>query len=583
MIFTKKKLLTIFLIICFFIIIYIIVKILFHDKLDTYEYNFNNLENYKKRRNEWIKKNSKYSLENKNLKGFEIELSQKEIEFNKYLIELLKDYISQYDPQRSNDPKLSLITPKSKFPPHCYFPGVKSLYENNEIFEILNNMPKGGLLHIHSGAIADLDWILEKGIFINNNDGYNCYINLEILNNDNPYQENQKDLFKFSNIKLLPENKWIIPDIDFIRNNKEKIKDRMTMTDKLAEYESPVVWKVFELINARYSELRNYPLYTIESWSNGLLKLAQNGIHHVDIRLGFGDSDRDKMIYGAIDKILTFNKAKNFVANIYPDFTIKIILSTPRIYNPNMVLDILEVAYQLKSGLNKDSSPLSYIKNGNIINVSEEDKYILRNLIIGYDLIAEEDPNYPTIHYAEVWIKAPDIEKRYNKMLKTSKITLPFYFHDGESDWTMNENVVDAVMLGAKRIGHGFNISFFPFIKKELIKKDICLEICPISNQILQYFKDLRVHSANSLFREGVPMVLSTDDPVMFGYTGLTYDFWVATVSWGLDLKAIKRLVFNSILYSSLSSDEIKKSIEYLTKSWNSWIDFEYKKITNSI
>jgi adenosine deaminase CECR1 len=69
----------------------------------------------------------------------------------------------------------------------------------------------------------------------------------------------------------------------------------------------------------------------------------------------------------------------------------------------------------------------------------------------------------------------------------------------------------------------------------------------------------------------------------MYGYTGLTYDFWVATVSWGLDLKSIKRLVFNSILYSSLSSDEIKKSIEYLTKSWNSWIDFEYKKITNGI
>jgi adenosine deaminase CECR1 len=73
-------------------------------------------------------------------------------------------------------------------------------------------------------------------------------------------------------------------------------------------------------------------------------------------------------------------------------------------------------------------------------------------------------------------------------------------------------------------------------------------------------------------------MVLSTDDPVMFGYTGLTYDFWVATVSWGLDLKAIKRLVFNSIIYSSMSYWEIVNSLKFLNESWNVWIDKEYNK-----
>jgi adenosine deaminase CECR1 len=206
---------------------------------------------------------------------------------------------------------------------------------------------------------------------------------------------------------------------------------------------------------------------------------------------------------------------------------------------------------------------------------------MLKNLITGYDLIAEEDPNYPIINYANVWIKAHEIEKKYNEIRgnPTPKISVPFYFHDRKYDSTMNHNVVDAVMLGAKRIGHGFNIAFFPFIKKQLINRDICLEICPISNQILQYFKDLRVHSANSLFREGVPMVLSTDHPVMFGYSGLTYDFWVATVSWGLDLKAIKRLVYNSIIYSSLSQNEIEESLKYLNISWNMWIDSIYSKI----
>ena len=142
----------------------------------------------------------------------------------------------------------------------------------------------------------------------------------------------------------------------------------------------------------------------------------------------------------------------------------------------------------------------------------------------------------------------------------------------------MNKNIIDAVMLGAKRIGHGFNISFFPYIKKEIIRKDICLEIYPINNQINQYFRDLRFHYAKSMFREGIPMVLSIDNSVIFGYNGLTYDFWISTLSWDLDLKAIKRLVFNSIIYSSMSETEIMNSLRFLNASWNVWIDSECQK-----
>ena len=68
-------------------------------------------------------------------------------------------------------------------------------------------------------------------------------------------------------------------------------------------------------------------------------------------------------------------------------------------------------------------------------------------------------------------------------------------------------------------------------------------------------------------------MVLCSDDPVMFGYTGMTYDFYAASVSWQLNFKAIKRLVFNSIIYSSLSDTEKSFAIAKLTSSWNAWID----------
>ena len=40
--------------------------------------------------------------------------------------------------------------------------------------------------------------------------------------------------------------------------------------------------------------------------------------------------------------------------------------------------------------------------------------------------------------------------------------------------------------------------------------------------------------------------------PGVFGYRGVTYDWWMATMAWNLDLKALKQLALNSIHHSSL-------------------------------
>ena len=71
----------------------------------------------------------------------------------------------------------------------------------------------------------------------------------------------------------------------------------------------------------------------------------------------------------------------------------------------------------------------------------------------------------------------------------------------------------------------------------------------------------------------GVPMVLSSDDPTMFGYSGLTYDFWEAAVSWGLGLHALKRLVYNSIVYSCLDPAEVVIALQILDARWAQWVD----------
>jgi adenosine deaminase CECR1 len=142
-------------------------------------------------------------------------------------------------------------------------------------------------------------------------------------------------------------------------------------------------------------------------------------------------------------------------------------------------------------------------------------------------------------------------------------------------------------LLGAKRIGHGYALTKYPTLLKLIKQRDICIEVNPISNQVLKLVDDFRNHPAGVLFSDNYPIVISSDDPSFWEATPLSHDFYFAFLglaSAPQDLRTLKKLILNSIKYSSLTKEEKVVAHEKWLKKWNKFVKTsleEYQKCGN--
>jgi adenosine deaminase CECR1 len=147
--------------------------------------------------------------------------------------------------------------------------------------------------------------------------------------------------------------------------------------------------------------------------------------------------------------------------------------------------------------------------------------------IVGFDLVGHEDPLLPL----KVYI--PEL-LRFKQRCQEENLDIPFVFHAGETledGGDADMNLYDAIVLNTKRIGHGLSIARHPALIDAVKERDICIEICPISNQVLGYTASICSHpSLLALLHRDVPVALSSDDPSVFENFGLSYDFYQMVV-----------------------------------------------------
>jgi aminodeoxyfutalosine deaminase len=117
-------------------------------------------------------------------------------------------------------------------------------------------------------------------------------------------------------------------------------------------------------------------------------------------------------------------------------------------------------------------------------------------------------------------------------------------------------------LLGAERIGHGIAAIRNPDLMDLLAERQIALEICPQSNLrtgalallLGRVRPQMKHHPLARLFRHGIPVALSTDDPAMF-HTTLLQEYENARLM-GLTEPELLRLAQMSFDHAFLSEVE---------------------------
>lgn len=144
------------------------------------------------------------------------------------------------------------------------------------------------------------------------------------------------------------------------------------------------------------------------------------------------------------------------------------------------------------------------------------------DLICGFDLVGAEDRPNNVGFYADLLLAFTDACGRLG-------IHIPFMFHAGEtlldrggSDNPDNSNLYDALLLNAVRIGHGYSLTKHPMLIERYKQQNIALELCPISNELLNLCGNAREHPYPALLAAGLHCTLNADNPALFRYVSHT-------------------------------------------------------------
>ena len=190
-----------------------------------------------------------------------------------------------------------------------------------------------------------------------------------------------------------------------------------------------------------------------------------------------------------------------------------------------------------------------------------ETKLAYPHLIAGFDLVGHEDPGPPLAELVPYLF-------HFRKLCAQERVNIPFFFHAGETTTTgtpADQNLFDAILLGTRRIGHGFSLYKHPLLMNMVRDRRVCIECCPVSNEVLRLTSSILTHPLPAMLAQGVPVSLCNDDPAILGQgsSGMSHDFWQALQGIeSLGLEGLGALAENSVRWAAFEDLDNKNWTE---------------------
>ncbi|XP_077401641.1 adenosine deaminase 2-A isoform X2 [Vanacampus margaritifer] len=233
------------------------------------------------------------------------------------------------------------------FPPAVHFFKARSLIRDSPIFKLLQDMPKGGALHIHSSSLVSAEWLVKNVTY-----RPHCYICFTwdnsvrfVFSQQSPYP--RWDCFYW---QLLSTLRAKVGDADAF---DASLMQHLTLVtdDPDGDYpDQDAVWDKFERAFISSAGLVSHAPVLRDYLLQGLHELHRDNVMYLELRSGLSRTyELDGTIHDKIWTLRTFQDVtRKFVAE-HPDFLgARLIVAVHRAWSTSEVKAAVEEAAALR-------------------------------------------------------------------------------------------------------------------------------------------------------------------------------------------------------------------------------------------
>lgn len=425
------------------------------------------------------------------------------------------------------------------FSMNSWFRTFKQNADEKAVHSFLVAMPKGGDLHHHLSGAGLSEWWFELASDHNKNGGYHYYTKV-LFSHCEGYGSNEfGPVPQYMMFHTVSGHTW--SSLNDCQKSEYERLDKLTAEQKVAFQNSIRLDKPHEGRNEfferhwrRLGEMTANPTLMANILLKNMQAYAQENVQYLETQVNLQRATRSD--------------------------------GTP--YSPEEALAIYEAMLRSEEAMATGVEVrFQYALLRFLPNAEQQLRWIYqfvdshRQRYVGINMVGREDNDkgYPLRFLSTL----REMRKRYPR--------IPLAIHAGESD-EPNYHVRDTLLIGADRIGHGFNTITDPETLLLMRNGPYLIESNLISNLLLEYVNNFNQHPFPEYLRLGIPVALSTDDRGMWDST-LSDEFFIAVTQFNLSWDELILLMKNSIGHSFLAPSDKVMQLERLEQRIAAFVD----------